>query len=128
MLFFLFVLFASFIEILLFFFLGFYLFFYKRHRKRQRHKQREKQAPCREPDVGLDPKTPGLYPEPKADTQPLSHPGVLQSFLFLGRNPLELNRFFMFPYIPFTLYKLSLISFHVTVNKIIREIKFIFYL
>ena len=25
--------------------------------KRQRHRQREKQAPCREPDVGLDPGT-----------------------------------------------------------------------
>ena len=26
-------------------------------RERHRHKQREKQAPCREPDVGLDPRT-----------------------------------------------------------------------
>ena len=76
MLFFLFVLFASFIEILLFFFLGFYLFFYKRHRKRQRHKQREKQAPCREPNTGLDPRTLGSHPEPKADAQLLSHPSA----------------------------------------------------
>ena len=45
-------------------------------RKRQRHRQREKQAPCREPDVGLDPGTPGSCPEPKADAQPLSHPGI----------------------------------------------------
>ena len=45
-------------------------------RERQRHRQREKQAPCREPDVGLDPRTPGSRPEPKADAQPLSHPGV----------------------------------------------------
>ena len=36
----------------------------------------EKQAPCREPDVGLDPGTPGSLPEPKADSQPLSHPGI----------------------------------------------------
>ena len=28
-------------------------------RERQRHRQREKQAPCREPDVGLDPRTQG---------------------------------------------------------------------
>ena len=35
-------------------------------RERQRHRQREKQAPCREPDVGLDPGSPGLYPGPKA--------------------------------------------------------------
>ena len=42
----------------------------------QRHRQREKQAPCRESDVGLDPRIPELGPEPKADVQPLSHPGV----------------------------------------------------
>ena len=40
----------------------------ERERERQRHRQREKQAPCREPDVGLDPVTPGSRPEPKADT------------------------------------------------------------
>ena len=34
----------------------------ERERERQRHKQREKQAPCREPDVGLDPGTPGSRP------------------------------------------------------------------
>ena len=27
-----------------------------------------------EPDMGLDPRPPGSGPEPKADTQPLSHP------------------------------------------------------
>ena len=36
----------------------------------------EKQAPCGESDAGLDPRTPGSHPESKADTQPLSHPGV----------------------------------------------------
>ena len=36
----------------------------------------EKQAPCRKPNAGLDPRTPESLPEPKADTQPLSHPGV----------------------------------------------------
>ena len=29
-----------------------------------------------EPDVGLDPTTPGSRPEPKADAQPLCHPGA----------------------------------------------------
>ena len=29
----------------------------EREREGQRHRQREKQAPCREPDVGLDPRT-----------------------------------------------------------------------
>ena len=28
------------------------------------------------PDVGLDPRTPGSHPEPKADAQPLSYPGI----------------------------------------------------
>ena len=32
----------------------------------QRHRQREKQAPCREPDVGLDPGSPGSHPGLKA--------------------------------------------------------------
>ena len=36
-------------------------------RERQRHRQREKQAPCEEPDVRLDPGTPGSQAEPKAD-------------------------------------------------------------
>ena len=58
------------------FFLRFYLFIHKRHTERQRYRQREKQAPRSEPDVGLDPGTPGPRPEPKADTQPLSHPGI----------------------------------------------------
>ena len=31
-------------------------------RKRHRHRQREKQTPCREPNVGLDPRSPGSHP------------------------------------------------------------------
>ena len=38
----------------------FYLFIHERRRERER--QREKQAPCREPDLGLDPGAPGLCP------------------------------------------------------------------
>ena len=45
-------------------------------RERQRHRQRETQAPLREPDAGLDPRIPESHPKPKADAQPLSHPGV----------------------------------------------------
>ena len=58
----------------------------ERERERQRHRQREKQAPCREPDAGLDPKTPRSCPGPKAGTQPISHPGIppkLFNLLFL---------------------------------------------
>ncbi|XP_048966035.1 Na(+)/citrate cotransporter isoform X2 [Canis lupus baileyi] len=42
----------------------------------ERERQREKQAPCREPDAGLYPGTPGSRPGPKAGTKPLSHPGI----------------------------------------------------
>ena len=64
------------------FLLRFYLFIHQRHRERQRHRQREKQAlPHREPNVELDSRTPGSRPEPKADAQPLSHPGALIFFL-----------------------------------------------
>ena len=44
--------------------------------ERQRHRQRAKQALCREPNVGLDPGTPGSRPGSKAGAKPLSHPGV----------------------------------------------------
>ena len=46
-------------------------------RKRQRHRQREKQAPCREPDVGLYPRTLGSRPEPnrrRSITEPARSP------------------------------------------------------
>ena len=36
-----------------------------------------------EPNVGLDPWTPGSQAEPKADAQPLSHPGAPWSLKFL---------------------------------------------
>ena len=55
-----------------------------RERERQRHRQKEKQVPCREPNVGLDPGTPGSRPGPKADAQPLSHPGVPRGKYLLG--------------------------------------------
>ena len=61
---------------ILFFFLRFYLFIHERHRERQRHRKREKQAPCREPNVGLNPRSPGSRPGPKAGAKPLSHSGI----------------------------------------------------
>ena len=57
----------------------------EREREGQRHRERERQAPCREPDMGLDPRTPGSCPGPKADARPLSHPGIPESFYFLSR-------------------------------------------
>ena len=43
----------------------------KREREREReighrHRQREKQSPCREPDAGLDPRSPGSHPRLQA--------------------------------------------------------------
>ena len=49
-----------------FFFFKIYLFMRDTHTERQRHRQREKQAPCREPDMGLDPRSPGSRPGLKA--------------------------------------------------------------
>ena len=53
------------------------------YRERQRHREKDKQAPCRKPNVGLDPGTPESRPEPKAGAQPLSHPGVPTSVVFI---------------------------------------------
>ena len=58
-------------------------------RERQRHRQREKQGPHGECDVGLDPKTTGPWPEPKADAQPLSHPGIPKNQTLKTRYKLE---------------------------------------
>ena len=56
-----------------------FIYLFMRETERQRHRQKEKQAPCRKPDAGLDPGTPGSHPEPKADAQPLSHSGIPKS-------------------------------------------------
>ena len=42
------------------------LFIHEKQRERGRDTGRGKQAPCREPDVGLDPGSPGLRPGRKA--------------------------------------------------------------
>ena len=47
-----------------------------RDTQRGRYIGRRRSPPYGDPDVGLDPKTPGSQPEPKVDTQPLSHPGT----------------------------------------------------
>ena len=51
-----------------------------RDTKKDRERQKEKQASCRKPDMGLDPGTPRSHPEPKADAQPLRHPGIPKKF------------------------------------------------
>ena len=56
----------SFLFFLMFRILFIYLFMRERERERergrQRQRQREKQAPCREPDAGLNPGSPGSGP------------------------------------------------------------------
>ena len=49
---------------------------------RQRHRQKEKQVPCREPDTGLNPRTPESRPGPKAGTKPLGPPGIPWNLLY----------------------------------------------
>ena len=46
---------------------------------------KEKQAPCRKPDVGLDPRAPGSCPGPKTGTKSLSHPGIPKDFFILEK-------------------------------------------
>ena len=49
------------------FFKRFYLLIHRdRERDWQRHRQREKQASYREPDMGLDPESPGSRPQLQA--------------------------------------------------------------
>ena len=43
-------------------------------RERHRHRQREKRASCREPDVGLNPRSPGPHLRAEGGAKPLSHP------------------------------------------------------
>ena len=45
-------------------------------------RQREKQAPLREPDVGLDPRSPGSHPRPQAVLNPCAT-GAAQEFCIL---------------------------------------------
>ena len=43
-----------------------FIYSWETHRERQRPRQSEKEAPHKEPNMGLDPRTPGSRPEPKA--------------------------------------------------------------
>ena len=54
----------------------------ERERERQRQAVGEKQSPCLEPAAGLDPRTPGSHPRPKAGAELLSHPGIPIFFFF----------------------------------------------
>ena len=59
----------------LIFFQDFIFFTHERHREAETQAEGEAGS-MQEPDAGLDPRTPGSRPEPRADTPPLSHPGA----------------------------------------------------
>ena len=75
------------------FFKDLLIYLFMRDTERGRHRQREKQAPCRKPDMGLNPRTPESRPEPKTDAQPLSHPGVSFSGIFVVEDPVVAQKF-----------------------------------
>ena len=75
-------------ERVVYFFLKILLFINQRHTESGRHRQREKQAPCREPNAGLHPRTPGSLHKWKANAQPLNHPDILRGFFSLLKNVL----------------------------------------
>ena len=79
------------------FFLRF-IYSWETQRERQRHRPREKQAPCREPDVRLDPRTPGSRPGLKAGGKLLSHPGVPMQKIF--KNLVVVNCLYSSPNFP----------------------------
>ena len=58
----------------------FYLFVIVTERERENAAETQAEGEAgsmhREPDVGLDPGTPGSRPGPKAGAKPLSHPGI----------------------------------------------------
>ena len=74
----------SWLNVPCFFFFNFIYYSWETQRERGRDtRQSENQAPCRKCDAGLDPRTPGSCPDPKADAQPVSHPGAPKCPLLL---------------------------------------------
>ena len=54
------------------------------HTQREAETQAEEEAgSTQEPDMGLNPGTPGSCPGPKAGAQPLSHPGIPDFFNYM---------------------------------------------
>ena len=61
------------------FFKRFYLFIHDRQREAETQAEGEKQAPCWEPDLGLDPGSPGSHPRLK-QCQTAGPPGLPMFF------------------------------------------------
>ena len=73
----------------------YFIYSLETHRERPRHRQREKQAPYEQPSTGLDPRTLGTCPGPKAEIQPLSHPDIPNYSCFLRREIISLKSIFL---------------------------------
>ena len=78
----------------------------------QRHRQREKQVPGEEPDAGLDPRTPGSRPEPKADAQhePPRCPSDVVNLDLPARPRLPVSPCLVFHSIPSSLSSVGVVS------------------
>ena len=61
-----------------------FIYSWETEKEKQRHRPREMQTPCREPDAALNLRTWGSRPAPKADAQPMSHPGAPGMGVFMG--------------------------------------------
>ena len=71
-----------------------FIYLFTRDTQREAETQAEGEAGSLrggEPDVGLDPRTPGSPPELKADAQPLSHPGALEIVLDFTKRQIKLR-------------------------------------
>ena len=55
---------------------NFFFFMIVTQREREAQAEGEAGSMHREPDVGLDPQSPGSQPGPKAGAKPLRHPGI----------------------------------------------------
>ena len=64
------------------------LFNYERHREKGRDIDRGKQPPCRKPDVGLDPTSPGWHPGAEGGTKLLSSLGLPSNLILKHRDKL----------------------------------------
>ena len=62
--------------------LKYFIYLFMRDTVREAETQAEREAGSPEPDAGLNPRTQGSHPGPKADTQPLSHPGAPEMVVF----------------------------------------------
>ena len=61
---------------IIYLFFNFYLFMIVTEREAETQAEGEAGSLHREPDVGLDPGSPGSRPGPKAGAKPLRHPGI----------------------------------------------------